>query len=347
MVLHNCDICSKGFKLKTDLERHKNKKNKCFPKRIDDIEQNINHHQNTTIGVTEPPTTPPIYTNKNILNDDVIERNKCINCDKNFTRSDSYNRHVLFRCKKYDKQSIKNKDVIQLLSEIKEQQIQMKDEHKQEIQELRNTINELRERKGGSISSSVINTNSNNTNNNNTNNTTNNTINNIILKFDDIDAYKRLDKKDIQYIMDAQAEYLIQRSIEVTHCNKKYPELHNVYIPDKKMQYAVAYTGSKFEMRPVDKVVKALIVSQQNNICDYLDMADIQISERNRERFDDMAENFMRYEDSRSENNREMYKNALSDIKVLLYNNKEQGKKAEDKIKRRKKASIQELAKKG
>ena len=100
-------------------------------------------------------------------------------------------------------------------------------------------------------------------------------------------------------------------------------------------------------MRPVDKVVKALIVSQQNNICDYLDMADIQISERNRERFDDMAENFMRYEDSRSENNREMYKNALSDIKVLLYNNKEQGKKAEDKIKRRKKASIQELAKKG
>ena len=75
-------------------------------------------------------------------------------------------------------------------------------------------------------------------------------------------------------------------------------------------------------------------------------MADIQISERNRERFDDMAENFLRYEDSRSENNREMYKNALSDIKVLLYNNKEQGKKAEDKM-RRKKASKQELAKKG
>jgi len=32
MVLHNCNVCNKQFKLKTDLERHKNKKNKCVAK---------------------------------------------------------------------------------------------------------------------------------------------------------------------------------------------------------------------------------------------------------------------------------------------------------------------------
>ena len=315
---YKCNICCKTFGRIYELERHKTKKIKCSPKNIDVFETN----NVDTILKPHTPTYNDINNTQHPHNThyNIVSKTYCKNCDKNFSRLDSLRRHQLFYCQ--PNENIKtDSNVIDLLSKMNNK-----------IEELQHTIQELKEQ--NTVSSPVINNNTHNTNNtNNTNNTINNTTNNIILKFDDLDAYKKLDKKDIQYIMDAQAEYLIQRSIEVTHCNKKYPELHNVYIPDKKMQYAVAFTGSKFEMKPVDKIVKALIVSQQNNICDYLDMPDIQISERNRERFDDMAENFLKYEDSRSENNRDIYKNAISDIKVLLYNNKEQGKKAEDKIK--------------
>jgi len=342
---YKCNICCKTFGRIYELERHKIKKIKCSPKNIDVKGSIIDSSTNPPIIVENPPITTN-NTPKQYI--DVINVNKCINCNKQFSRSDSYKRHILFRCKYFDEPIKRDNNVIDLLTQIKEQQMisehridVLQQKHTAEIQELKNTILELKEQ--NTVSSPVINNNTHNTNNtNNTNNTINNTTNNIILKFDDLDAYKKLDKKDIQYIMDAQAEYLIQRSIEVTHCNKKYPELHNVYIPDKKMQYAVAFTGSKFEMKPADKVVKALIVSQQNNICDYLEMPDIKISERNREKFDDMAENFLKYEDSRSENNRDIYKNAISDIKILLYNNKEQGKKAEGKIKRKKLASTKQ-----
>ena len=46
MVVHICIVCLKQFKLKTDLERHKNRKNKCTPINIDvnDIINNIPHN---------------------------------------------------------------------------------------------------------------------------------------------------------------------------------------------------------------------------------------------------------------------------------------------------------------
>ena len=335
MVLYTCDICSKKFKQKIDFDRHKNRKIKCLSKSIDAIETNNNKHTqypHTHITDVISNTQETHNTHKNIMSIPY-----CKNCGKKFSRSDSLRRHQLFYCS--SNENIKtDSNVIDLLSKMNNK-----------IEELQHTIQELKEQTV--VSSSIINNNTHNTNTNtntntnNSNNTINNTTNNIILTFDDLNAYKRLDKKDIQYIMDAKAEYLIQRSIEVTHCNKKYPELNNVYIPDKKMQYAVAFTGSKFETIPTEKLVKALIVSQQNNICDYLDMPDIKISETKRETFDDMSENFLKYEDSRSENNREIYKNTVSDIKILLYNNKQHGQIAENKIKTNKKklASTKQL----
>jgi len=360
MVYYDCDTCGKEFKQKIDYERHKNRKNKCLPIKIDDSQLYVEKDINTTYEPHKPQINTQlinIHTQEPHNPHKIIEsinasKTYCNYCNKNFSRLDSLRRHQIFYCLPKDEhlKDNNNKNVIDLLSDIKEQQIQINDVHKQEIIELKNTINELKEQNASIIAASaatsivsskgvlggqVINSNNKVNNNNTVNNNTvnNNTINNnIILKFDDLNAYKRLDKKDIQYIMDAHEEVLIQRSVEVTHCNSKYPELNNVYIPDKKMRHGVAYTGEKFETIAIDKLITELIVSQQNNVCDYLDMKDIIIREDKRAKKDDIAENLLRYKDSRSEYKRDLYENVVKEVKLILYNNRERGQKAEKKI---------------
>lgn len=58
---------------------------------------------------------------------DENNRNKCINCNKIFTRTDNYNRHILYRCKKIDETIKKDdtKNMIELLTKINERQIKM------------------------------------------------------------------------------------------------------------------------------------------------------------------------------------------------------------------------------
>jgi len=312
MVYYDCDTCGKEFKQKIDYERHKNRKNKCQPNLIDVQESKSNPSSNPPEIWSNPPKTPPKTPEiSNNISKDANGLYNCNSCNKRFTRSDNYNRHILFRCKFIDEPKNNDDKVIELL-------LKMDEKHTNEIQELKNTIKELKEQNASIIAESTTSAsslvgqviNSNNKVNNNTVN--NNTVNNnIILKFDDLNAYKRLDKKDIQYIMDAHEEVLIQRSVEVTHCNSKYPELNNVYIPDKKMRHGVAYTGEKFETIAIDKLITELIVSQQNNVCDYLDMKDIIIREDKRAKKDDIAENLLRYKDSRSEYKRDLYENVV------------------------------------
>jgi len=276
MVLHNCDVCSKGFRLKTDLERHKNRKNKCQPKTIDVLQSMITYHQNTTKPVesiinlpTTPPTTPPISTNNSTIQkiDDI--HNKCIKCDKQFSRSDSYNRHVLFRCKNYDKPAVKNKDVIELLSEIKEQQTQMKDEHKQEIIELKNTIKELKQQNASIIAASSTTTNNNS--NNTTNNTINNTINvsnNIVLKFGSKIDHRLIPTEKLVHFLNQGVNKTIPLMVEEIHCNINHPEYHNVYIADKRSKEAVIYDGMQYKTVYLDETIEELDSNMKTHITD-------------------------------------------------------------------------------
>jgi hypothetical protein len=61
-------------------------------------------------------------------------------------------------------------------------------------------------------------------------------------------------------------------------------------------------------------------------------MKDIIIREDKRAKKDDIAENLLRYKDSRSEYKRDLYENVVKEVKLILYNNRERGQKAEKKI---------------
>jgi hypothetical protein len=207
--------------------------------------------------------------------------------------------------------------------------------------ELQTTIQELKEQK---ISSNIINnTNTNNTNTNNTN--SNNTINNNnitfnIIKFGDESPAKKLTTKEIQYIINAHRNTMLQRSIEITHFNNKHPEFQNVYIADKKMQNANIYNGDKFDLKSIDFVIDDLILNHINNLDDYKNREDVVISNNKHEEIDTIVDNFQNYRDSGSDKEKRIYKKTETEIKEMLYNNKDKVIDTQKKIGRKKKIKI-------
>jgi len=326
MVVHICIVCLKQFKLKTDLERHKNRKNKC-------ISKNIDNNTSITESNTQIPheTTQPIIFNTQIThnthnNNTSINQSKilCNNCNKFFSRYDSLKRHQLFYCIPNDdnKETIKNdNNDIQIL--------------KNEIFELKNIILEMKDQK---TSQNITNT---NTNSNNTiNNTNNNNITFNIIKFGDENPAKKLTTKEIEYIINAHRNTMLQRSIEITHFNNKHPEYQNVYISDKKMQNAHIYNGDKFDLKSIDFVIDDLILNHINNLDDYKNREDIIISDNKHEEIDTIVDNFQNYRDSGSDKEKRIYKKAESEIKEMLYNNKDKVIETKKRLGRKKLKNI-------
>ena len=103
MVRYICDTCKKVFIQKIDLDRHKNRKNKCIfiikDVSKDEVINTSNPPLNTPIYTLNTPITPPTHS---INNKDDINLYKCNNCYKKFTRIDNYKRHALYRCKFFD-----------------------------------------------------------------------------------------------------------------------------------------------------------------------------------------------------------------------------------------------------
>ena len=311
MVVHTCITCLKEFKLKTDLERHKNRKNKCSPKEeVVKLSNSINGTDSTESGKNTILLAPIAPQNVNLLLDTELDENKCNNCNKTFTRLSSYKRHMLYRCKFMDNPIKKDEiNLLNLLTEIKEQQI--KSDLK--IEELQNTITELKEQKS---SGPVTN------NNTNSNNTTNITNNIKIVAFGYENPIEALDDKEIQFIIGSHKNTMIQRSIKTTHFNNRLPQFHNVYIPDKKMQHAITFNGNKPEMKGLEGVIDDLLLTHINNLDDIKNRENVSITEAKAAEIDDVVDNFRGYKDTGSENQKWIYKKAEREIKEMLYNNK-------------------------
>jgi len=370
-MTHKCNICDREFKRIYELERHKIRINKCKPKPIDDpivvklIPPNPPEIFNNSKIITDKITVnPPIPPNNNLfppnklqqdtvafasfpnINNDII----CYACNKIFARSDNLKKHINGRCKEIKKlnnnkelQHPKNIEelsehshlrlecpqgqMMEILKKIQENQKQIDEKHMQEINELKNTILELKEHK----LVPYTNINSNNT----TNNTTNNTINNIIVKFGTENPAEKLTTKEIQYIINAHQNSMLQRSIEITHFNNKHPDFQNVYIPDKKMQTANIYNGKKYDMKSIDSVVGDLILNHINNLDDYKKRDDVIISDNKHEEIDHIVDNFQNYDETGSDKEKIIYNNTVKEIKEMLYNNKDKVMETHKRSKKR------------
>ena len=180
----------------------------------------------------------------------VIIPNKfvCKDCNKIFSRKFTLERHInLNRCK-----NIKSNENINLNLKISELE--------SKIEKLLNDRN---------INSNTNITNNNITNNNN--NITNNITNNIIIKFGYEHKSDGLTNDEIIRIVNKGCMSLCE-SIKLTHFNTRLPQLHNIYIPDKKFKNICTFNGELFELNKSEDVLHELVDKHVYNIQKYLNM---------------------------------------------------------------------------
>ena len=232
---------------------------------------------------------------KNIEYNDINEKvYECIYCNNEYSYKQSKYKHQLI-CK--DK--IKNENKINKLEE--------------ENQELKKLILELNNKVNKISSNKII---------NNTNNITNNNItnNNIIIQYGYEYKTEGLTNEEIIKIVNKGWTALCE-SIKLTHFNSRIPQLHNIYIPDKKFNTIMVFKDEKFELNKLENVLYDLIDKHVENIKEYLDMnlnfqdnrlpAVKQLLDKITEIYDN--DNFNKFKNDDN----------ISDILLFLYNNRE------------------------
>jgi uncharacterized C2H2 Zn-finger protein len=246
MVVYTCSLCQKKFTLKGDYNRHINKKFPCVK------EENSSDHVKNTILHTNPQNSTQIHNfTTQVINSSNIDEiiYKCKYCIKTFSRSDSLHRHEENYCKfkKIAEQKQKEEQsAIQLLAEQmrkhteeankKIDQLQ-KELTKSKRQILTNNINNINNGtiNNGAVNNGIIN---NGAVNNGTiiNNTTN-----ICINFDDLDgsAIESKMSDELDLFWKVRSKDKLVDAVNKIFCNKNHPELHCVYIENKKMNQAM------------------------------------------------------------------------------------------------------------
>ena len=237
MKEYKCDKCGKNFSKNSGLVAHKNRKNPC-----DILIKN---------------------DNTGIINSDYIKKclDECIcaYCNKKFSQKGSVSYHMKNNCKKLKEMEEQKLAIFTKLKEEKEIEEQKKKSEDDKIKNLEKIVHELEKelKKTKSIISNTINNSNNNSNNTiNTDNSINNSIINnnnnqqIVLVDYNKEDLSKIDKKEILAIMKRG----FQAPVELTktiHCNPKYPEFHNVFIPKINEKNGMIHIKDKWNL--IDK----------------------------------------------------------------------------------------------
>ena len=233
---------------------------------------------------TENIKTENIKTENNISIDNKFI---CKDCNKIFSRKFTLERHInLNRCK-----NIKSNENINLNLKISELELK--------IEKLLNDK---------SISSNTYITNYNITNN-------------IIIKFGYEHEHKTnsLTNDEIIRIVNKGSMSLCE-SIKLTHFNSRLPQLHNIYIPDRKFKNICTFNGNLFELNKLDDILYGLIDNHIYKIKKYLEM-NLEYEENKLI----MVKNFVDKIDEIYNNSKiNKFKNddKISEILYFLYNNR-------------------------
>ena len=332
MSIYKCNNCNKEFKLKTDLIRHENRKFKCKTVNLDD---NIILNNDSSNLLQNPPyvkNTPPITPIDNVKNLDDDDNYKCNKCYKIFSRSDNYNRHMLFRCKftnNKDQNSddkIDSKELLKTLTSMNET-LQIS---QQKIIDLENTISELKQTVSQPITTTT--TNSNNTTNNINNNTINN---NIILQFGADVEPNALTQEEIIQLLNQNLAYIVPKMAELYHFDINKPKYHNVYISDKKSKFAVVFNGKQYVSAFLDDTIDMIDNKMKSHLRLFMrklkmnddDIQKIPVNDMKR-----MSKQLEKLNDL--EDTDDLQKRSNQYLKFVLFDNKEMVKDTRNKMDR-------------
>lgn len=251
-----CDNCLKKFNQKNDFTRHKNRLNPCEKKTKVNTDCNENNCNQTNNDETNNNET----SNEEYIEDDNIDDNEDL---------------------------VKN--LIKKINYV----IKQNEEFKNDIKELKEDNEKLRNKL-------ISNTNSNNTNSNNTNttNTTNTNSNNTINmnvhinNFNDTD-YSQINKiKLLNTLIKEQGKFIYLKAIENLYLNPEKPENHNIYIADKNRGYVKKYNNGRWETDNLS-IIDLII----NNFIDYykLSIDDIKLNPEKYEKIKNAINNKIKY----------------------------------------------------
>jgi hypothetical protein len=185
-------------------------------------------------------------------NEDIkINKEKCEYCEKSFTRKDNLKYHIKNTCK-IKKDEIDNKykmEVIRL-----KMQLEIEKKEKKELEKC--------------VKKMINKTHINNYNNIINNNYIDNSKHLYLVGYNKEDVSK-IDRKEL---IKALSGYKTPSQLtKLIHCNKNYPEYHNVYIPKINEKYGMVYRNETWELMNKDELATDIYENKRSYIIDNLD----------------------------------------------------------------------------
>ena len=256
MVLYNCPTCNKEFKKKCNYDYHiGNKKKPCNPTSI------IIPPKSSVI----PPKSSEFSQKSDNIIDILMDKplvtdneNKCVYCDKIFTRIDNLQRHLNGRCKSkgnYDDLEKLKEDMKVIIKNYQklENNYQNLENNYQNLENvnvnLKKEIDGIKTTQQGSCdNTTVINKTINNNNNNQINKGVilNNTVNIQVVQFgsEDIDKLNLTDA--MKSYLKSTGGNIASNMLKYINLNEQYPENNNICMTDLSREIVKIHNGKKF-----------------------------------------------------------------------------------------------------
>jgi len=271
--MYECKICNKEFKLKTDLQRHENRKNKCSKEDIREegkkvykckkcekifkLKNNYLVHINRKKSCIEINNEDKIIDKKeediiiDIIDEDNIKMNKEEEYIMRKIEEDNKERKINVR------EIVGDEMMLKMIEELKSKLIEQSNmmiEQKEMIKEQNEKIKEQEEKINKLEGNKTI-----NNNNGNINNGVINNINNNI-------TYVNHGKEDMSKLLDSEIKEIINaglnsimKSVMLTHCNDRLPENKNIRYRDTKSGYCEIIEDGRWSKSNFREVVEEMI----------------------------------------------------------------------------------------
>ncbi len=249
MVIYTCPKCEKDFFKKHNYEIHINRKNSC------EVKSKI--IQNT-------PELPQKYTEIPINISEIkikTKKNVCEYCNKDFSRKEHLQRHMLNNCKVKKEDDENKKNIFELLleKERKEKQLLLeeKEQEKKEKQILDNKVSELQKqlleltktiKELSTKSSTIINNNYGN-------------INNIVIPSDKLSKFGKEDltkitHKEFLKVRNYQGVAIFMETAKLIYNNHSVNK--TVYVADYSRKKAMIWNGERWVLTCLEEVLDVM-----------------------------------------------------------------------------------------
>ena len=293
---YKCDICDKYYKSKNSLGNH----NRIFhPKKCRKSSQKTRkssfNTQNNSFNTQK--------TSKNTDN----SRLKCRYCSKIYSRSDNLKRHMK-NCK--EKKNIENENLL-----LKKENEELKNKYKEYGEEIKNLKEQLLSimNKQCKMHHQTFNKIQNQLNICKASNYSNCTFN--IVQLGQEDLVNTLSDKEQLKVLNKKYNSL-NFLIDYIHCNEKFPEFNNVIITNLQNNIAYIYDHEKnrFIAKKKDDLIDDIIYYRMSDLEEFYDIHLDNLDDKTKEVINDVI--------SKMEDNDKFINKKKEEIKLILYNNK-------------------------